>query len=222
MKPYERFINRRYVKMFNHFLKEVVENEFENKYHQDIKLNLYGIKIKPNSKAYKSIPVEELLAPQAAVIFFIDSENPQLNTSDFIETLLYREGRTFLMLQDSTWFDEPNKFQIKFVFNKRPLYPLDYVSEDSLNENKLPFDQKEKNGIKTRLFKESINSGELKWHFDKQDRKVKVVKSNNWMLQMDNDTPKILKEGQTIFIPKGVYHRVIKGSGDLIVKIKEY
>jgi hypothetical protein len=222
MKPYERFINRRYVKMFNHFLKEVVENEFENKYHQDIKLNLYGIKIKPNSKAYKSIPVEELLAPQAAVIFFIDSENPQLNTSDFIETLLYREGRTFLMLQDSTWFDEPNKFQIKFVFNKRPLYPLDYVSEDSLNENKLPFDQKEKNGIKTRLFKENINSGELKWHFDKQDRKVKVVKSNNWMLQMDNDTPKILKEGQTIFIPKGVYHRVIKGSGDLIVKIKEY
>jgi hypothetical protein len=222
MKPYERFINRRYVKMFNHFLKEVVENEFENKYHQDIKLNLYGIKIKPNSKAYKSIPVEELLTPQATVIFFIDSENPQLNTSDFIETLLYREGRTFLMLQDSTWFDEPNKFQIKFVFNKRPLYPLDYVSEDSLNENKLPFDQKEKNGIKTRLFKESINSGELKWHFDKQDRKVKVVKSNNWMLQMDNDTPKILKEGQTIFIPKGVYHRVIKGSGDLIVKIKEY
>jgi hypothetical protein len=222
MKPYERFINRRYVKMFNHFLKEVVKNEFENKYHQDIKLNLYGIKIMPNSKAYKSIPVEELLAPQAAVIFFIDSENPQLNTSDFIETLLYREGRTFLMLQDSTWFDEPNKFQIKFVFNKRPLYPLDYVSEDSLNENKLPFDQKEKNGIKTRLFKESINSGELKWHFDKQDRKVKVVKSNNWMLQMDNDTPKILKEGQTIFIPKGVYHRVIKGSGDLIVKIKEY
>lgn len=221
MKPYERFINRRYVKMFNHFLKEVVENEFENKYHQDIKLNLYGIKIKPNSKAYKSIPVEELLAPQAAVIFFIDSENPQLNTSDFIETLLYREGRTFLMLQDSTWFDEPNKFQIKFVFNKRPLYPLDYVSEDSLNENKLPFDQKEKNGIKTRLFKESINSGELKWHFDKQDRKVKVVKSNNWMLQMDNDIPKPLEEGQTIFIPKGVYHRIIKGQGDLIVKIKE-
>ena len=221
MTPYERFINRRYVKMFNHFLKEVVEKNFENKYHQDIKLNLYGIKIRPNSKAYKSIPAEELLTPQATVIFFIDSENPKLHTSDFIESLLYREGRTFLMLQDSTWFDEPNKFQIKFVFNKRPLYPLDYVVEDSVNEDKLPFVQEEKNGIKTRLFKENINGGELKWHFDKQDRKVKVVKSNNWMLQMDNDIPKPLKEGQTIFIPKGVYHRVIKGQGDLIVKIKE-
>jgi hypothetical protein len=408
MTPYERFIDRRYVKMFNHFLNVVVEKKFENKYHQDIKLILYGIKIKPNSKAYKSIPTEELLAPQATVIFFIDSENPKLNTSDFIESLLYREGRTFLMLQDSTWFDEPNKFQIKFVFNKRPLYPLDYVSEDSLNEeiepsekavknicdskkfceaqgkitfgqlreivtnakakrlyqhigeggykatlrllpwffpqlaiagftgsilrafnkifrpsieettgyktwwgrtimtifnlvegelgigdplskiffisdglmtmlddklkvkfaryiaeiasekpddeevpeyfvenelrkylnekflldpplnpkeikkdNDLPFEEVKENGIKTRLFKENINIGELKWHFDKQDRKVKVVKSNNWMLQMDNDIPKPLKEGQTIFIPKGVYHRVIKGQGDLIVKIKE-
>ena len=39
---------------------------------------------------------------------------------------------------------------------------------------------------------------------------------------MDNQIPKQLKEGQTIFIPKGVYHRVIKGDGELIVKIKEF
>jgi hypothetical protein len=31
-----------------------------------------------------------------------------------------------------------------------------------------------------------------------------------------------MNEGETLFIPKGVYHRVIKGKGDLIVKIKEY
>ena len=134
MEPYKRFIRESYVKRFNYFLKNVVEKKFANKYHQDIKLNLYGIKIKPNSKAYKSIPAEELLVPQTTVIFFIDSENPKLNTSDFIESLLYRDGRTFLMLQDSTWFDEPNKFQIKFVFNKRPLYPPDYSTEDNLNE----------------------------------------------------------------------------------------
>jgi quercetin dioxygenase-like cupin family protein len=39
---------------------------------------------------------------------------------------------------------------------------------------------------------------------------------------MDNDLPTQLNEGQTIFIPKGVYHRVIKGDGELIVKIKEF
>ena len=94
-------------------------------------------------------------------------------------------------------------------------------SKEIKKDDDLPFEEVKENGIKTRLFKENINNGELKWHFDKQDRKVKVVKSNNWMLQMDNDIPKPLKEGQTIFIPKGVYHRVIKGQGDLIVKIKE-
>jgi hypothetical protein len=165
MTPYERFINRRYVKMFNHFLKEVVEKNFENKYHQDIKLNLYGIKIRPNSKAYKSIPAEELLTPQATVIFFIDSENPKLHTSDFIESLLYREGRTFLMLQDSTWFDEPNKFQIKFVFNKRPLYDLDYKSDDSLNEDVEPSNRAIKNICDVEKFCKAqgkITFGQLK------------------------------------------------------------
>ena len=66
-----------------------------------------------------------------------------------------------------------------------------------------------------------MNSDELKWHFDELDRNVKVIKSNGWQLQMDNDIPKQLKEGQTVFIPKGVYHRVIKGKGDLVVEIKE-
>jgi hypothetical protein len=30
-----------------------------------------------------------------------------------------------------------------------------------------------------------------------------------------------LKKGDTLFIPKGTYHRVIKGNGDLVVEIKE-
>ena len=165
MEPYKKFIRASYVKMFNRFLKTVVEKRFERKYHQDIKLMLYGIKIKPNSKAYKSIPVEELLAPQAAVIFFIDSENPKLNTSDFIETLLYREGRTFLMLQDSTWFDEPDKFQIKFVFNKRPLYELDYKFDNSLNEEIEPSEKAVKNICDSKKFCEAqgkITFGQLK------------------------------------------------------------
>jgi hypothetical protein len=350
MTPYKRFANPKYVKVFNYFLKTIVEKQFERKYHQDIKLNLYGIKIKPNSSKYNSIPVEELLNSQATVIFFIDSENPKLNSSNFIEDLIYKSGKTFLMLQDSTWFSEPNKFQIKFVFNKRPLYDLDYKSDDSLNENSklnegqydyedseeyyqkidnllnnflktfkekdmpnflgykvisgkdryrdftikltgifkkpfsvensdaihsksrtmiklikkifpflqkatfygggtstldnyeknldwekhyfnrevkddkdnnLPFIQEEKNGIKRRLFKEGIDNHELKWHFDELDRNVKVVKSNGWLLQMDNEIPKQLKEGENVFIPKGKYHRIIKGFGDLIVEVEE-
>ena len=410
MTPYERFINRRYVKIFNHFLKEVVEPAVYDKNHKKIKFKLYGISVRPKSSVYETIPKEELLDSQATVSFFIDSEpSNRLENINFIEDLIFLKGRSFLQLQDGDWLGyKSEKFRLGLNFNKRPLYPLDYAAEDSLTEevepstkavknicdskkfceaqgkitfgqlreivtnakakrlyqhigeggykatlrllpwffpqlaiagftgsilrafNKifrpgleettgyktwwgktimtifnlvegelgvgdplskiffisdglmtmlddklkvkfaryiaeiasekpddeevpeyfvenelrkylnekflldpplspkeikkdddLPFEEVKENGIKTRLFKENINTNELKWHFDKQDRKVKVVKSNNWMLQMDNDIPKPLEEGRTIFIPKGVYHRVIKGQGDLIVKIKE-
>jgi hypothetical protein len=39
------------------------------------------------------------------------------------------------------------------------------------------------------------------------------------MLQMDNELPQSLTE--TIFIPKNTYHRVIKGTGDLVVRVKK-
>lgn len=410
MGPYERFINRRYVKIFNHFLKEVCEPAIYNKYHMKVQLKLYGIAVRPKSSAYEEIPKEELLDSQTKVDFFIDSEPSRFSRFNMVEDLILNEGKNFLQLKNADWMGYiPEYFRIRIHFNNRPLFPLDYVVEDSLTEdiepseravknicdakkfceaqgkitfgqlreivtnakakrlyqhigeggykaslrllpwffpqlaiagftgsilrafNKifrpgieettgyktwwgktimkifdlvegelgisdplskiffisdglmtmlddklkvkfaryiaeiasekpddeevpeyfvenelrkylnekflldpplgpkntknnedLPFEEVKENGIKTRLFKENINSGELKWHFDEQDRKVKVVKSNNWMLQMDNDIPKPLKEGQTIFIPKGVYHRVIKGQGDLIVKIKEY
>lgn len=90
-----------------------------------------------------------------------------------------------------------------------------------INESKLPFEQTIKNGIKTRIFNESIDDHELKWHQDENDRIVRIVKSNGWKFQMDNELPITLKEGDEITIPSKTYHRVIKGSGDLIIKIKE-
>lgn len=89
------------------------------------------------------------------------------------------------------------------------------------DETELPFVQEEENGIKRRLFSENVNNDELKWHFDELDREVKIVKSNGWQLQMDDNLPFKLVEGRTVFIPKGVYHRVIKGKGDLVVEIRE-
>jgi hypothetical protein len=82
-----------------------------------------------------------------------------------------------------------------------------------VEESKLPFQEKVKNGIKRRVFNEGVDDHELKWHFDERDRKVKVVKSDGWSLQMDNGLPTKLNEGDITTIPKGVYHRVIKGQG---------
>ena len=39
------------------------------------------------------------------------------------------------------------------------------------------------------------------------------------MIQLDNELPKPLTE--RTFIPKEVYHRVIKGTGNLKVKVKK-
>jgi len=40
----------------------------------------------------------------------------------------------------------------------------------------------------------------LVWHRDKEDRIVESVGKTNWMIQMDNEVPKII-EGE-FFIPK--------------------
>ena len=41
---------------------------------------------------------------------------------------------------------------------------------------------------------------------------------NDWSFQLDNDIPrKLLKD--KLFIPNETYHRLIKGTGDLVVKI---
>ena len=90
-----------------------------------------------------------------------------------------------------------------------------------LDETILPFKQTIKDGIKTRVFDKDIDDHELQWHRDERDRIVEVVKGSGWKFQMDNDLPITLKEGDRFTIPSEIYHRVIRGSGDLIIKIKE-
>lgn len=83
-----------------------------------------------------------------------------------------------------------------------------------------PFKENKENGYYIRKFSEDIDNGELVWHRDKEDRIVESIGYTDWMVQIDNELPKPLTE--RISIPKGVYHRVIKGTGELIVKIKKY
>jgi hypothetical protein len=85
----------------------------------------------------------------------------------------------------------------------------------------LPFIQEIIDDIRIRTFDENVDDEELKWHRDRKDRVVEILESNNWYLQMDNELPTKLIAGEKHFIPEGVYHRVIKGEGKLIVSIKE-
>jgi hypothetical protein len=72
-----------------------------------------------------------------------------------------------------------------------------------------------------RIFTEDVDSNELVWHRDLNTREVFIEQSNGWMLQMDEELPQVLQEGQTYTIPKMVYHRIFKGTGDLKITILE-
>jgi len=58
------------------------------------------------------------------------------------------------------------------------------------------------------------------WHRDREDRIVEVIENSDWLFQMDNELPVLLKE--KLYIPKENYHRVIMGKGKLIVKITKF
>jgi len=87
-----------------------------------------------------------------------------------------------------------------------------------MNKN-LPYTEKIYGNISERTFDSETDSGEFTWHRDREDRIVEIIEGNCWKLQLDNQLPITLKEGKEYFIPKGEWHRVIKGTTPLKIKI---
>ena len=84
-----------------------------------------------------------------------------------------------------------------------------------------PFQQIVVDNKKIRTFSPDVDDYELKWHQDLTDRKVTIIESGGWSFQMEDELPNKLENAKQIFIPKLVWHRVIKGEGELIVEIEE-
>lgn len=84
-----------------------------------------------------------------------------------------------------------------------------------------PFQQEIIDNKIRRKFSPETDSDELKWHQDLKDRKVTILKDGGWQFQMEDCLPNKLQIAEQIFIPKLVWHRVIKGEGELIVEIEE-
>ena len=85
----------------------------------------------------------------------------------------------------------------------------------------LPFEEqfiKEQTSIRT--FPQTVDPEELKWHQDDETRLIEVLESGGWYIQYDNELPMPLKENKTYLVRKGEWHRVLKGNGDLKVKIE--
>ena len=69
-----------------------------------------------------------------------------------------------------------------------------------------------------REFSSNTSAVEFVWHRDKEDRVVQAMHDTDWKFQLDNEVPQVLSKNK-LFIPKETYHRLIKGTGDLKVKI---
>ena len=70
-----------------------------------------------------------------------------------------------------------------------------------------------------REFSFEVDPMELVWHQDEEDRTIEILEGEGWQLQRDNELPFALQEGDSIFIPMGQIHRVIKGNNNLKIQI---
>lgn len=80
-----------------------------------------------------------------------------------------------------------------------------------------PFTEQKENDYYIRIFSEDVPEDELVWHRDREDRIIEPIGKTDWLFQHDNEIP--IKIDEKIFIPKETYHRIIKGTGELKIKL---
>jgi hypothetical protein len=68
-----------------------------------------------------------------------------------------------------------------------------------------------------REFSQDTDELDLIWHMDDEDRTIIAIEETDWMFQFDDELP--ISLNSPISIPRHKVHRVIKGSGDLKLKI---
>ena len=85
-----------------------------------------------------------------------------------------------------------------------------------------PFQQETQDEKLIRTFETDVQDLELVWHQDPKDRLVEIVEPGGWGFQLENELPNKLEKGQKYFIPKLVWHRVIKGESKMVVSIEEF
>jgi hypothetical protein len=83
----------------------------------------------------------------------------------------------------------------------------------------MTYKEKKVNEHFIREFDNTINQSDLVWHRDKEDRIIKVLENSGWQIQMDNKLPVLLEIDNEFFIPKETWHRVIRGTDKLVIKL---
>jgi hypothetical protein len=72
-----------------------------------------------------------------------------------------------------------------------------------------------------RKFDYTLDNDELVWHRDLKTREIEVLEGDGWKFQRDNEIPFQINTSSKFTIEKLVYHRLIKGNTELVLRIKE-
>ena len=114
--------------------------------------------------------------------------------------------------------DNPQEFEIFLKKLNDVIKILEFIkSRENLRENYPYTDIEATDKYIIREFNENIDPIELLWHRDDEDRTIEILGETDWKLQLDDELPTSLN--QPIFIPRHHWHRVIKGNGNLKLKI---
>jgi hypothetical protein len=73
-----------------------------------------------------------------------------------------------------------------------------------------------------RKFSSETPEEELVWHRDLEDRVLEILQPTDWKFQYDNRVPTTLSQGLMLYVSKNTYHRLIKGTTDLLVRITKH
>lgn len=175
----------------------------------------------------------------------IENENLNIYLTGGYQELCFR-GACYNFMEMMK--DEINEFNHKvilykpLIFNKKQIGNLSYPAHKTLDDDfslqdkdawfenfeisetkeaAFPFTERKYSDFKIRKFSFDVDPEELVWHRDREDRYVEVLDGKGWSIQYDNKIPMNLASGDCFFIKKNSWHRIIKGSSDLIIKISE-
>ena len=82
------------------------------------------------------------------------------------------------------------------------------------------YNDKKIGSILIRTFSAEIDPNELKWHRDPEHRIIVPLMETDWKIQIDDNLP--IEINGPINIPCKEWHRLIKGTGDLTLKIMKF
>jgi hypothetical protein len=80
-----------------------------------------------------------------------------------------------------------------------------------------PFTELKEQDYYIREFSQEVPEEELVWHRDREDRIVEPLHTTDWKIQIDDELPVVIDKA--IFIKRDIFHRLIKGTDSLKIKV---